>query len=156
LIEDMKAYRREWYTKNCKNNPDYITRRRERRLANYEVVREQEKKSRAKNIEKHRTDSKERMKEYRHTERYKEVRRAQVKRKYGLTEATWDALFASQGRACAICKAEESATRRWHTDHCHGTGTVRGILCQHCNLMLGHAKDDPSRLAAAIEYLTKI
>lgn len=43
----------------------------------------------------------------------------------------------------------------WHTDHIHGTKIVRGILCHHCNLMLGNAKDDPQRLLAGVAYLAK-
>ena len=154
MIDDMPAYQRDWYSLKRKDNPDYAAKRREYRIANYARIREQEKKSRAKNIDKHRADSKERMKTYRHTEQYKKVRRAQIKRKYGLTEQTWNELFTAQGNCCAICKATESSTR-WHTDHCHNTGTVRGILCQHCNLMLGHAKDDPDRLIAAATYLRR-
>src|SRR6266498_2231273 len=31
-------------------------------------------------------------------------------------------------------------------DHCHQTGITRGWICQSCNLMLGHARDNPSIL----------
>jgi hypothetical protein len=47
------------------------------------------------------------------------------------------------------------------TDHdrscCPGTGScgkcVRGLLCNPCNLMIGHAHDEQERLRAAIQYL---
>lgn len=53
---------------------------------------------------------------------------------------------------CAICDDPLTPETRMF-DHDHATGRLRGILCRHCNLMLGHARDDWSRLAAAIVYL---
>lgn len=38
-------------------------------------------------------------------------------------------------------------------DHCHKTKRVRGIICHHCNLVLGHARDSVEVLSAAIAYL---
>lgn len=81
----------------------------------------------------------------------------QRKLKYGITVEEWDALFASQGNACAVCKTQSPGGRfgQWQTDHCHKTNLVRGILCHHCNLILGHAKDTPEILRAAIAYLER-
>lgn len=42
-----------------------------------------------------------------------------------------------------------------HVDHCHTTNDIRGLLCRHCNLLLGHAKDRVVVLQAAIRYLRK-
>jgi hypothetical protein len=84
------------------------------------------------------------------------VRRANLKAAYGITPEEYDALFSSQGFACAVCLTQEPETKtKWHLDHCHSTGKVRGILCHHCNLMLGNAKDDPERLKAAVAYLER-
>jgi len=38
-------------------------------------------------------------------------------------------------------------------DHCHEKGHVRGLLCYHCNIGLGHFKDNTLWLQRAIEYL---
>lgn len=79
-------------------------------------------------------------------------RRRKLKR-YGLTEETYLVLLLSQDSLCAICRQDNKTQRDWHVDHCHTTGEVRGILCHHCNVMLGHAKDNIQILQAAKEYL---
>lgn len=77
-----------------------------------------------------------------------------LKRKYGLTSVQWDELLTSQGGRCLICKTDKPTGKKpWDTDHCHTTGRVRGILCHHCNVLLGHAKEDVDTLRSAIEYL---
>lgn len=91
-------------------------------------------------------------------EKYKsQSKRSALKRNYGLTLEQRDELFAEQGSCCAICKSTEpGSTKGWHIDHCHSTKRVRGILCNHCNLMLGYAKDNKAALASAIVYLSKV
>lgn len=64
-------------------------------------------------------------------------------------------LWKNQSERCALCFTQERRTRDWHVDHCHTTGKVRGILCHHCNLMLGNAKDNTFVLSNAIKYLEK-
>ncbi len=54
--------------------------------------------------------------------------------------------------ACAICRTDTPG-RQWFVDHCHTVNRVRGILCGHCNSVLGYAKDDPAILKSAIKYL---
>lgn len=68
-----------------------------------------------------------------------------------------DRLVAANGNRCSICGVEPT-TRRLAVDHdhacCSGSvgcdNCVRGLLCGSCNLMLGNAKDDPTRLEAGI------
>lgn len=91
---------------------------------------------------------------YREANREKLNRSAAVAnlRRYGLAPADYDRLFDEQGGVCAICRQPPGA-RSLSVDHCHGTDTVRGLLCSRCNPMLGYANDDPATLLAAINYL---
>ncbi len=63
----------------------------------------------------------------------------------------YDAMFALQGRTCAICR--KRSAKRLCVDHCHVTRKVRGLLCKKCNFGLGHFSDDLVEAAAA--YLRK-
>jgi hypothetical protein len=77
-------------------------------------------------------------------------------KRYGITEAGRDELLASQGGVCAICASTSSGSKKnWHIDHNHTTGKIRGILCANCNVSLGAARDDISRLRKMIDYLEK-
>lgn len=74
---------------------------------------------------------------------------------YGITAQRYRELLDQQGGCCAICKATAVGGngKRWHVDHCHKTGAIRGLLCQRCNMGLGYFRDDPALLAQAIKYL---
>ena len=74
-----------------------------------------------------------------------------LRRTYGMGSAEFDALLERQG-GCAICGASDPG-RYWCVDHDHLSGTVRGILCWHCNVGLGHFRDDALSLLTAIDYL---
>lgn len=73
---------------------------------------------------------------------------------YGLTHEAYTDLVNSQDGKCAICKIEPGEIR-FHIDHCHTTGEVRGILCINCNRALGCFRDDTDLLSAAISYLNR-
>lgn len=77
--------------------------------------------------------------------------------KHGLTDAEYRTMFESQAGKCAICgstgKGKGQAFRPLCIDHDHQTGTVRGLLCDKCNLGIGNFNDDTSRLQSAVAYL---
>ena len=87
-------------------------------------------------------------------------RRAQYKRKYGITVDEYEARLAAQDGRCAICRrtpGAEAASGRFaelFVDHDHATGAVRGLLCHGCNAGVGLLGDDPARLLAAADYLS--
>lgn len=77
---------------------------------------------------------------------------------YGLTKGQYFRLAAQQGGVCAICK-RPPVTDRYHdrlrVDHCHETNKIRGLLCQSCNVGLGHLGDTSERVWAALAYLER-
>lgn len=72
---------------------------------------------------------------------------------YNVTSAQIDEMLAAQNRTCKICGGDNGPAKRLAVDHCHTTGKVRGLLCDRCNHGLGHFRDNPGTLSAAIAYL---
>lgn len=77
----------------------------------------------------------------------------QVTYRYGLEPGQYDAMRTAQDDRCAICRTVDAGGRRWHVDHDHLSGKVRGLLCSACNLGIGKMQDDPDRLRAAAAYI---
>ena len=86
---------------------------------------------------------------------YNIERRSKLKQQYGISMEEYDTMLAAQGGGCAICAATEPGgrTKYFPVDHCHTTGTVRGLLCTKCNRGLGLFNDDPARLERAAKFL---
>lgn len=80
------------------------------------------------------------------------IKAQNLRRNYGLTVDQFDAMSKAQGGRCAICGDQPS---RLVVDHNHSTGLVRGLLCQSCNLGIGHLRECRNRLAAASQYLER-
>ena len=74
---------------------------------------------------------------------------------YGLSKEDRTALFESQENKCAICKSDTSGKPGFVIDHNHKTGSIRGILCNSCNLILGRIDENISTLESMISYLRK-
>lgn len=73
-------------------------------------------------------------------------------KQYRLTPEKFRSLLEEQNYQCKICTDpinEETA----RLDHCHQTNDRRGLLCHHCNVGLGHFKEDPCILEAAKTYI---
>jgi hypothetical protein len=82
-----------------------------------------------------------------HPQKYS--RNRYLRREYGITLVEFDTLLASQDGKCMGC-CERIPT---DLDHNHTNGKIRGILCHSCNLILGHAKDNPTVLESLAYYL---
>lgn len=88
-----------------------------------------------------------------HPDRFKRNARAsRLRRKYGLSVETYDALLLKQEGKCPICLRDLDG--RLHVDHDHQTGRVRGIVHGHCNTRLGAFGDSVEQLQRAINYLS--
>jgi len=85
----------------------------------------------------------------------KTSRKYGLKEHYGLTLEQYEILAAAQGNVCAICKQPQINGRPLSVDHNHTTEENRGLLCDTCNFLLGHAKDSILLLSSAIEYLNR-
>ena len=86
------------------------------------------------------------------------------KKLYGLSERDFNTLCDRQHFACAICRTAPETTegqaKPLLVDHRHEKGMgkfqrglIRGLLCQSCNLLIGHAEDSIERLQRAAQYL---
>lgn len=76
-----------------------------------------------------------------------------IAREYRMTMVEYEAMLTSQGGVCKICGNPTVEGKRLHVDHCHKSGKIRGLLCHHCNLMLGQAMDNARTLRSAALYL---
>lgn len=77
---------------------------------------------------------------------------------YGLTKDQYVAMLEAQQHCCVTChcqfrEREARGKETPHVDHDHVTGKVRGLLCGHCNIALGGAKDNPDILRNLASYI---
>ncbi len=80
---------------------------------------------------------------------------AHLKMKYGITFAEYNEMLAKQNGCCAICgKSPSGFKRKFHVDHDHATGKIRGLLCVRCNFGLGYFEENPLLLDSAKKYIT--
>jgi len=80
------------------------------------------------------------------------IRGTDLKAKYGMTIADYEAMHARQGGQCAICGTSE---KKLVVDHNHQTGSIRKLLCHLCNAMIGCAREDIAILTSAVAYLQR-
>lgn len=71
-----------------------------------------------------------------------------IMQKYKLSVSEYLGMIKEISGICPICKKHNATV----VDHCHKTGKVRGIICNHCNVALPIVEDSEI-LARAIKYL---
>jgi len=90
-----------------------------------------------------------------------------------MTISEYEHRLVEQGGVCALCgkppvdpqsdsdyDPKDSGGPAWSRsrlvpDHDHETGVIRGLIHSSCNLMIGQAKDSPTLLELAAQYLRK-
>ena len=84
----------------------------------------------------------------------KRTKKKRLKSKYNLSIEQYSEMIILQDSKCKICNNHiDDNKSKVCVDHNHTTGKVRGLLCNHCNSMLGFAKDNIETLKEAIVYL---
>lgn len=87
-------------------------------------------------------------------------KKCDLKRHYGLTFEAYEAMFVRQEQKCASCGSPFPGRKngQWCIDHDHSVKKphARAIICNGCNLILGHAKDSIPRLQMLAGYLERI
>lgn len=84
----------------------------------------------------------------------KSLQNSVYKRKYGITLDEYNTMLKQQNKRCAICSIHsDDLNIKLCVDHCHDTGTVRGLLCSMCNRAIGFLSDDAYLLEKAARYL---
>lgn len=77
--------------------------------------------------------------------------------RYQMRAADYYLMLKDQDGVCAICAKPPLEGKRLVIDHDHSAegddSGVRGLLCDSCNLLLGHAKDNIEVLEEAKNYL---
>jgi protein-arginine kinase activator protein McsA len=87
------------------------------------------------------------------------LRRTHLRDYYGWSLESFSEVLNAQDHKCACCGTNDPGPGgMWHVDHRHDFSRKdakgrRALLCHHCNVGLGHFRDDPERLRGAAEYL---
>lgn len=78
-----------------------------------------------------------------------------VSRSHGITAAVFEAIWAKANNSCGICFRPLVRNKKngFAIDHDHKTNAIRGLLCNNCNLAIGHFADNAEHCARAAKYL---
>jgi hypothetical protein len=134
IAEQTKAYREAHKEQNKEYQQAY-------REANKEKIREQKKEYDKFHREINRNRNSDRQKAWYVAGGKEKQRESRFQREYGISVAEYDAMLIAQNNRCQICYVEFGphwSKTACHVDHSHTTGSVRGLLCNNCNLMLGN------------------
>ena len=75
-----------------------------------------------------------------------------LRHRFGIEYSTFEEWLKEQNYKCYICHEaiDENSAR---VDHNHTTGKIRKLLCNGCNVVLGHSREKISVLENCIRYI---
>jgi hypothetical protein len=173
--EERKAKRKAWQAAyQCRpervvkrrardSTPEAIAKRKARYQANKEAAKEEARAWYQANKE----QGKAARKAWREANRDRDLASKKVHwhankgRQYGLTPDEFSKMVEACNGRCPCCKTpfSEILGTQPCVDHDHKKGkareAVRGIVCGRCNLVLGHAADNPAILRACARHLER-
>jgi Recombination endonuclease VII len=145
--EKHREATRKWYVANREKKCEAA---RKRYAANPEKYRVASRKYRTENPEKSREAQREATRKWR-AENPEKHREAKRKRNYGPAVTFLPDDYRQQ--PCPICGSADP--KALVVDHCHTSGRIRAPICHGCNVAIGYAKDNPTTLRAAADYLER-
>ncbi len=80
------------------------------------------------------------------------VKAKNIERLYGISNEEYEEMQIRCNNRCELC---QKIVDKLCVDHNHTTGKIRGLLCVHCNSLVGYCKEDQQILLSAIDYLKK-
>lgn len=163
--EKRRENNRQYYLKNkdrikaksakyyVKNKEKVLVRLAEKHQQNPEVMRERVRNYYRSNPDyKKRSHARSNRWAHENVEQRKKFTRNSRIRAYGISPEQYQEMLEAQGNRCAIC--EQGNQRAMAIDHDHTTGKVRALLCDGCNMSLGHIEKD-GFLEKALKYIAK-
>jgi hypothetical protein len=129
---------------------------RERRLAQVNAYREQNRDAINAQKKVHYALNKDRIRAEQAPYWQSTARAVYLEKTYGLKPGEFEQMLAAQDGRCAGCSSRDpgdSVGSFFHVDHDPETGEVRGLLCGKCNRALGMVHDSPDVLMALAAYL---
>lgn len=162
-ITSLQKKRKEYYEKNkqyiLKKSAEYYTLNKEKVLKRISKLHKENPIPGRERAKKFAENNPEKVKTYqlnwkqRNPEKRKIYTRNSRIRAYGIEPKEYYDMLEKQGHGCAICSAN-TTNRAMSIDHDHKTGKVRGLLCDGCNMSLGHIERE-DWLKKAKKYLAK-
>lgn len=134
-----KEYMQEW----VKNNKD--------KIKEYREMTKEKRNSRRREL--YQQDEQRRIKAIESTKQYR--KNNPLQRQASTYKIPIEELELLLDRGCMICGAGNGydVNVKLHVDHDHKTGEFRGILCESCNLALGHLYDNPVTISNMLSYI---
>ncbi len=76
-----------------------------------------------------------------------------LKSKYGIDLIQKQFMYDNQNGLCKLCDDPLPEMRKSCVEHCHRTGTIRGLVHNECNIFIGIVENNPNTIRNVSTYL---